>query len=68
MTCNMGSTDRMIRSVAGAAILAAGIYFKSWWGLLGAIPLFTAFTSWCPLYIPFGFSTSRKTAEPAAAE
>jgi hypothetical protein len=61
MKCNMGTTDRIIRTVVGAAIIIAGIYFQSWWGVIGLIPLGTAAIGWCPAYLPFGIST-RKTA------
>ena len=59
----MGITDKWIRIVVGLAIGAAGIYFKSWWGLLGLIFLVTAFINWCPLYLPFGISTRRSKAQ-----
>jgi hypothetical protein len=62
MTKNMGSADRMLRAFAGLVILAAGYYFKSWFGLIGLVPLLTAFVSWCPAYVPFGFSTCRKAS------
>ncbi len=57
MKPNVGGIDRVIRVVAGVAIIAAGVYFKSWWGALGAVPLFTAAINWCPLYLPFGLSS-----------
>jgi len=57
----MGKTDRIIRTVLGAAIIIAGVYFQSWWGVIGLIPLGTAAIGWCPAYLPFGIST-RKTA------
>jgi hypothetical protein len=59
MKKNIGITDKWIRIVIGLAIGVAGIYFKSWWGLIGLIPLATAFINWCPLYLPFGISTRR---------
>lgn len=59
MKKNMGKTDRWIRVILGLAIIAAGIYFKSWWGLIGIIPLATSLISTCPLYLPFGISTRR---------
>lgn len=59
MKKNMGNTDRWIRGIIGVAIIAAGIYFKSWWGLIGIIPLATALISTCPLYLPFGLSTRK---------
>ncbi len=60
MKCNVGKTDKVIRVIAGLAIGAAGFYFKSWWGLVGFIPLFTALIGWCPLYLPFGIKTCKK--------
>jgi Protein of unknown function (DUF2892) len=60
MVCNMGKTDRTLRFVGAFALIAAGLYFGSWWGALGLIPLFTATTRWCPAYLPFGISTDKK--------
>ncbi|MFO8173751.1 MAG: YgaP family membrane protein [Gemmatimonadota bacterium] len=60
MTCNMGSTDRIIRGVIGIGVLGAGYYFQSLWGLVGLIPLVTALIGWCPAYVPFGISTTSK--------
>ena len=59
MKKNMGINDRRIRAIIGLAIGIAGVYFNSWWGLLGLIFLATALISWCPLYLPFGISTRR---------
>lgn len=59
MKKNMGKADSWIRIILGLLIIAAGIYFKSWWGLIGIIPLATALISTCPLYLPFGISTRR---------
>jgi hypothetical protein len=60
MKKNMGKADRWIRLVVGLAIIGLGIYFKSWWGLVGIIPIATALIRSCPLYLPFGLSTLRK--------
>jgi len=57
MKSNVGSIDRVIRLIAGFGILGAGYYFKSWWGLLGIVPLLTATFRFCPAYLPFGLST-----------
>ncbi|WP_430933140.1 YgaP family membrane protein [Saccharicrinis sp. 156] len=56
----MGAADKTIRIILGIIIIVGGFYYKSWWGLVGLIPLLTAFISWCPLYAPFGISTCRK--------
>lgn len=63
MKCNMGKGDRMFRAVLGLLILGAGLYFGSWWGLIGLIPLGTAFLSWCPAYVPFGINTGYDSEE-----
>ena len=53
----MGKTDRVVRIILGIVIGALGIYFNSWWGLIGLIPLLTALVGVCPLYMPFKIST-----------
>jgi len=60
MKCNVGSIERKLRIVAGLAIIAGGIYFESWWGAIGVMPLLTGSTGWCPAYVPFGISTNRR--------
>lgn len=63
MEKNVGKADRIIRIIAGIAILVLGVIYKSWWGLVGIVPLATAFMSWCPLYSPCHITTRRsKTA------
>ncbi|UCD94796.1 MAG: DUF2892 domain-containing protein [Candidatus Zixiibacteriota bacterium] len=63
MKANVGSFDRIIRFLAGLVILAVGYSFGSWWGLIGLIPILTAFTGFCGLYIPFGISTCKVKKE-----
>lgn len=57
MTSNVGSADRIVRVILGVGSIAAGVYFKSWWGAIGVVPLLTATLGWCPAYLPFGMST-----------
>ena len=59
MKINVGGADRVVRIVAGVAIIAAGVAFKSWWGAIGAVPLLTGLIGWCPAYLPFGLSTCK---------
>jgi hypothetical protein len=54
MKCNVGKTDRMLRIVAGLAIMGAGAYFESWLGAIGVVPLLTGIFRFCPAYLPFG--------------
>jgi len=63
MTCNMGKGDRIIRGIVGIVALAAGLYFRSWWGLIGLIPLGTALVGFCPAYVPLGINTAGKDQE-----
>ncbi|MCK5723504.1 MAG: DUF2892 domain-containing protein [Gammaproteobacteria bacterium] len=60
MKHNMGKTDRILRGLIGIGAISVGVYFQSWWGALGIIPLFTTVVSWCPIYLPFGISTCKK--------
>ena len=60
MICNVGKTDRAMRFIGGSVVIAIGIYFGSWWGALGRIPLSTATTRWCLAYLPFNISTDKK--------
>ncbi len=60
MLANVGKTDKIIRLIAGIAIIAAGVYYQSWWGAVGIVPIATALINWCPAYAPFGISTCAK--------
>jgi len=57
MNSNIGSVDRTLRLTAGLALLGVGYYLKSWWGLVGLIPILTAVFRFCPAYVPLGLST-----------
>ena len=67
MTKNMGSADRIIRILAavviGILILAGQLTGTAAiiLGVLAVIFLATSFISFCPLYVPFKFSTSKRT-------
>jgi hypothetical protein len=63
MKANVGSIDRVIRIIAGLAILGAGYYFKSWWGLIGFGPILTGTFRFCPAYLPFGINTCPRPAD-----
>lgn len=59
MKCNVGKTDRLLRIIAGSILIIAGIYFQSWWGAIGIIPIATGLLRWCPAYMPFGIKTNK---------
>lgn len=63
MQTNVGSFDRIFRVIAGIAIIAAGIIYQSWWGVIGVVPLLTATLGWCPAYVPLGISTCATKVE-----
>ncbi len=60
MEYNVGTTDRLLRLVAGLGIAIAGVIFESYWGLIGVVLLATAIFKFCPLYLPFKINTSKK--------
>lgn len=63
MKTNMGPIDQWARVVLGLAIGAAGLYFESWFGLIGLVPLATALVGWCPAYVPLNISTCARQTE-----
>ena len=60
MQANVGSTDRIIRFILGAVIIVLGFYFKSWWGVVGIVPIITGLVNFCPFYSLMGVSTKTK--------
>jgi hypothetical protein len=66
MRKNIGGLDRIIRIVAGIALIAFAIPLGfpntgwNWIGWFGIIPLLTAFVGFCPLYAVLGLSTCGK--------
>lgn len=63
MTKNVGNLDRGIRAIIGLVIIGLGVYFQSWWGVIGVIPLATAGIGWCPPYHLLGISTCKINPE-----
>ena len=59
MKCNVGGTERNIRIAVGALILLFGLYFKSWWGIIGLVPLITGAIRYCPISAVLGISTCK---------
>ena len=61
MTQNVGNIDRILRLVAGLVLLSL-IFIgpKTWWGLLGIVPLATAFMRTCPAYSILGVNTCER--------
>jgi len=59
MKPNVGTVDKIARLVVGLVIISVGVYFKSWLGIIGLIPLGTAIVGVCPAYLPLGLSTCK---------
>ena len=60
-TKNVGSTDRILRIIVGAALLSlVFIGPQTPWGYVGVILIATAFINFCPLYAIFGWKTNSK--------
>ena len=63
MPVNVGTLDQYVRIVVGLALvgyaLQDGLPIQGWhWaGLIGLVPLATAFFKSCPLYTIFGYSS-----------
>lgn len=63
MKINVGNADRIFRFALGIFIIALGIIYKSWFGLIGLLTIITAVIKWCPAYLPFGFSSAKKSSK-----
>ena len=61
MKPNEGKIDRIIRVVIGLAIIILiGLVLKSWWGLIGILPLATGLAGRCGLYTLIGINTCKR--------
>jgi uncharacterized membrane protein YtjA (UPF0391 family) len=67
MKKNMGTIDRIIRTVI--AVVVAALYFTGQisgtvaivLGIVAVAFLLTSLVSWCPTYMPFGLSTREES-------
>lgn len=59
MKANVGGMDKIVRIVAGVALLGLGLanVLPLWLGLIGIVPLATGLLGWCPAYMLFGLNT-----------
>ena len=58
MTRNEGKVDRAIRVVIGLALLALIVVGpKTWFGIIGLVPLITGLAGYCPIYTIIGVRT-----------
>lgn len=57
MTPNVGNTDRIIRIVAGIALIAWALAGGPAWAWIGVLPLATGVFRFCPAYRLLGMNT-----------
>ena len=58
MKVNIGSWDRVVRIVAGVALIVlAWVGVIGVWGWIGIVPLVTGLFKFCPLYSIIGMNT-----------
>lgn len=58
MTVNVGSIDRIVRILAGAALIAWVAFFNGpVWAWIGVLPLATGLLKTCPAYSLLGVNT-----------
>ncbi|MFN8184743.1 MAG: DUF2892 domain-containing protein [Candidatus Nanopelagicales bacterium] len=58
MTRNVGKTDRLVRAMAGLALLGLGVLTQAWPPVVvGVLLALTAALGFCPLYWFYGLST-----------
>ena len=58
MNVNVGSVDRVVRIVAGVALVGLAVAGTIGpWGYVGVLPLLTGFMRVCPAYSLLGINT-----------
>lgn len=61
MQVNVGSTDRVIRIVAGVALIGlAATGTIGVWGYIGIVPVLTGVFRFCPAYPLLGINTCKR--------
>ena len=57
MSANVGSIDRIIRILAGLALIAWALMGGPVWSWIGVVPLATGLFKFCPAYSLLGLNT-----------
>ncbi len=57
MKLNVGGIDRVLRIVAGLALIAWALLGGPVWAWIGLVPLATGASGFCPLYPLIGLNT-----------
>lgn len=57
MKTNVGGIDKILRIVAGIALIAWALMGGPVWAWIGIVPLATGLLGWCPAYTLLGMNT-----------
>lgn len=58
MKANVGSTDKILRIVAGLVLIVLALMgIGAPWTWIGVVPLATGLAGWCPAYTLLGMNT-----------
>ncbi len=57
MKTNVGGIDKILRILAGIALVAWALMGGPVWAWIGVVPLATGLLGWCPAYTLFGMNT-----------
>lgn len=57
MKTNVGGMDKIVRILAGIALIAWALMGGQVWAWIGVVPLATGLMGWCPAYTLFGMNT-----------
>ena len=57
MKTNVGGIDKIIRILAGIALISWALMGGPVWAWIGVVPLATGLLGWCPAYTLFGMNT-----------
>ena len=60
MQANVGGIDRILRLLAGLALVAWALLGGPLWAWIGVVPLATGAINFCPLYAILGVNTCKK--------
>lgn len=59
MKTNVGRVDKVLRIVAGLALIGWALMGGPLWAWIGVVPLATGLFNFCPLYAALGISTCK---------
>lgn len=57
MKANVGGIDKIVRILAGIALIAWALMGGPVWAWIGVVPVATGLLGWCPAYTLFGMNT-----------